>query len=102
MNISKFQQFKMPYLKNNECGKNYKMTMISLKIWFGTLVVFVVSCLSVLKNHNKFFNLPETIMVALRGSPMMTARVDPRADRTAADQKSSPVAAGKTRRAPGI
>jgi len=33
---------------------------------------------------------------------MMTARVDPRAERTAADQKSSPVAAGKTRRAPGI
>ena len=55
-----------------------------------------------MKNHKKLLNLPETIMVALRGSPMMTARVDPRADRTAADQKSSPVAAGKTRRAPGI
>lgn len=69
-------------------------------VWhFGRFCGFV---LERLKNHNKLFNLPETIMVALRGSPMITARVDPRADRTAADQKSSPVAAGKTRRAPGI
>ena len=65
----------------------------------STLVIFVVSRV---KNHKKVLILPETIIVALRGSPMMTARVDPRVERTAADQKSSPVAAGKTRRAPGI
>ena len=41
------------------------------------------------------------MMVALSGSPMITAKVDPRAERTAADQKSSPVAAGKTKSAPG-
>ena len=39
-------------------------------------------------------------MVGLSGSPIITARVVPNADKTAADQNSSPVAAGKTNKAP--
>ena len=45
--------------------------------------------------------LPDTIIVAFSGRPMITARVDPRADKTAALQKSSPQAAGSTSKAPG-
>jgi hypothetical protein len=41
------------------------------------------------------------MMVALSGNPMITASVDPSAERTAADQNNSPIAAGITRRAPG-
>ena len=41
------------------------------------------------------------MIVGFNGSPIMTARVEPRADKTAADQKSSPRAAGRTRSAPG-
>ena len=38
----------------------------------------------------RVFYSPDTMIVGFNGSPIMTARVEPRADKTAADQKSSP------------
>ena len=95
-NASGILNWKKPNFKRIKNGRGILKKLVR---HFGNFRGFA---LQRVKNHKKLLNLPETIMVALRGSPMMTARVDPRADRTAADQKSSPVAAGKTRRAPGI